>query len=193
MADGTRKDEIVKIAKKLLAQRGEAGFSLRAIAKEVGIKLGSLQYHFPSRASLVEAMLADTIALYVEDLREATDQFEQHPENILRAALRALTGVGEVVEEEEIRLEVHLWALALNDPSVDAAIVKYNRVYIDTLSGLISDAVPEIDEEEALRRALAVASLQEGSLLFVKRENSLLPQSEVLEEIYQASLLVALR
>lgn len=193
MADGTRKDEIVKIAKNLLAKRGEAGFSLRAVAKEVGIKLASLQYHFPSRASLVEAMLADTIALYVEDLREATNQVEQDPENILRAALRTLTGVSEFVEEEEIRLEIHLWALALNDPSVDAAIIKYNRVYIDTLSGLITDAVPEIDANEAHRRALAVASLQEGSLLFMKPEISRLPQSELLKEIYQASLLIALR
>ena len=187
----SRKTEIVKTAKSLLASKGEAGFSLRAVAAVVDIKLASLQYYFPTRSALIEAMLADTIDLYVRELQRATAQVAHDPVETLRASLRALTGVGAVVDEEEWRLEIHLWALALNDPSANAAMIKYNKTYIGALTELILHAVPDLEKEQAHKRAFAVASLQEGAMLFLKTDASPFPQPELLEEFYQASLRVA--
>jgi AcrR family transcriptional regulator len=48
---------ILEAAARLFRQRGYAAVSLRDIAEAVGMKTGSLYYHFPSKESLVEEIL----------------------------------------------------------------------------------------------------------------------------------------
>jgi AcrR family transcriptional regulator len=56
---GSRADEIVACAWDLARTLGIAGFSLRALAREVGIQQPSLYAHFESKHALYDAMFAD--------------------------------------------------------------------------------------------------------------------------------------
>ena len=56
---GSRADEIVGFAWDLAHKVGIAGFSLRALAREVGIRQPSLYAHFESKHALYDAMFAD--------------------------------------------------------------------------------------------------------------------------------------
>ncbi len=56
---GSRADEIVGCAWDLAHKVGIAGFSLRALAREVGIRQPSLYAHFESKHALYDAMFAD--------------------------------------------------------------------------------------------------------------------------------------
>jgi AcrR family transcriptional regulator len=56
---GSRADEIVGCAWELAHKVGIAGFSLRALAREVGIQQPSLYAHFESKDALYDAMFAD--------------------------------------------------------------------------------------------------------------------------------------
>ena len=94
-AVGSRKSEIIQSARSLLARNGTAGFSLREVAKDVGIKLASLQYHFPTRAALVAAMLANTVEAYMSELEALPGAAGDDPEEALTASLRWLSGVDE--------------------------------------------------------------------------------------------------
>lgn len=47
--------EILKVACRLMMERGYNGFSFRDVAAEVGIKSASIHYHFPTKAELAEA------------------------------------------------------------------------------------------------------------------------------------------
>lgn len=58
MASDT-KDRICEVALKLFNERGYASVSLRDIAAEAGIAIGSLTYHFSRKEDLLEKMLVD--------------------------------------------------------------------------------------------------------------------------------------
>lgn len=51
-------DKIVQTAEALIQEHGYTGFSFQDVADKVGIKKGSLYYHFPSKAELGRAVVA---------------------------------------------------------------------------------------------------------------------------------------
>lgn len=63
--------EILNQTARLLVERGYASTSLRDIAAATGMKAGSLYYHFDSKDSLVETVLAEGISLVETRVREA--------------------------------------------------------------------------------------------------------------------------
>ncbi|MFD5441986.1 TetR/AcrR family transcriptional regulator [Streptomyces tendae] len=61
-ADAARnRDQLLEVATRVLASPG-AETSLRAIAREAGVGIGTLYRHFPTRESLVEAVYRDQVA-----------------------------------------------------------------------------------------------------------------------------------
>ena len=48
--------KIIKQALHLFNNNGTSNVSLRAIAKETGISIGNLQYHFKKREDIIEAL-----------------------------------------------------------------------------------------------------------------------------------------
>ncbi len=57
MATKTTKDELLDSAEKLFAQEGYHGTSVRAITKEAGAHLASINYHFGSKEKLLKEVL----------------------------------------------------------------------------------------------------------------------------------------
>ena len=64
------RQEILNVAAKMMRQRGYADMSLRGVASEVGMKAGSLYYHFPSK----DALAAEVMRLGVEMVHQAVQQ-----------------------------------------------------------------------------------------------------------------------
>lgn len=56
MAQSTKQD-IITCARRLFEQHGYNGVSMRDIARELGISVGNLTYHFKKKENLLEAML----------------------------------------------------------------------------------------------------------------------------------------
>lgn len=54
------KDEILETAKKLFNQQGYDAVSMRDIAKELGISVGNLTYHYPKKTDIVLALMTQT-------------------------------------------------------------------------------------------------------------------------------------
>jgi AcrR family transcriptional regulator len=60
-ADATRnREQLLQLATRLFASAGAAP-SMRAIAREAGVGIGTLYRHFPTRESLVEAIYRDQV------------------------------------------------------------------------------------------------------------------------------------
>lgn len=186
-----RKAEIVLAAAALLEEHGEAGFSLREVAKLVGMKLASLQYHFPNKAELMTAILNHVMDAYFSEIEAAVAHAGSDPVEQLKGAARALSGLGEE-EAGDGRLEMHLWSMALTDPLVRKTMNDCHRSYIDKMVKMIMAAKPTIDPKEAQRRAVLIASLQEGSLLFTEKEVTGLSQRATCESIYRTTIEIAL-
>lgn len=186
-----RKSEIVLAAAALLEEHGEAGFSLREVAKVVGMKLASLQYHFPNKAALMTAILNRVMDTYLGEIEAAVASAGNDPVQQLKSAARALSGLGDT-EADEVRLEIHLWSMALTDPLVRKTLNECHKYYIDKMAGMIAAANSKIGAQEAQKRAVLIASLQEGSMLFMDEEVTGLSQVNLGESIYKATIMIAL-
>ncbi len=58
------KQRILGIARDLFARQGYTGTSIADIARELGTTTAALYYHFPSKADILRALLADPMAAY---------------------------------------------------------------------------------------------------------------------------------
>lgn len=84
MADASTATQILRIAETLLRTRGYNAFSYADIAKVVGISTASIHYHFPSKADLVNNLVA-RYACAVEGRLEAISQSQSSGRRRLEA------------------------------------------------------------------------------------------------------------
>ena len=67
---GARRDELVRVARRLFVRGGPDAMTMRAVAKEVGITATAVYRHFADKDSLIEAVVAagrDAFAAYLFD------------------------------------------------------------------------------------------------------------------------------
>ena len=82
------KDEILETAKKLFNQQGYDAVSMRDIAKELGISVGNLTYHYPKKTDIVLALMTQT--RYPEMQNQNIQTFEdldQYIRRLLRSVI----------------------------------------------------------------------------------------------------------
>ncbi|MEU4062702.1 TetR/AcrR family transcriptional regulator [Streptomyces wedmorensis] len=68
-----RRRQLVAAARVALARDGVPGTSLRAVAAEAGVSLGTMQYVFPSKELLLRAVIEDVVDEIAEVLRGSAD------------------------------------------------------------------------------------------------------------------------
>jgi len=103
---GRRRQELVEVAWRVVAERGLGGATLRQIAEEAGYAHGALKPYFPTRTALVEATYAHVLARTEARIDAAT------------AGLRGLAALRRLCAEilpvdpellEEARLVLSFW------------------------------------------------------------------------------------
>jgi len=57
MADGSTRDQIIRVAVELFLRRGYEGTSVKAIASEIGVSTPALYWHFPSKQDIFFAAM----------------------------------------------------------------------------------------------------------------------------------------
>ena len=166
VAPGARKVEdkvdrqslILEAVLQILIRDGIAGVSMRAVAKEAGVALGLVSYHFADKATLIAAVLRR-----VEDQDLAIVQADPllAPRDRLRAALRRVADP-EFLTTGYLTLRLQLWALAQVDEEFAAINATAQQKYRAGLSDLIRAARPELPLAECRRRAADIDIIQNG-------------------------------
>ena len=124
------RQRILDVAAALFLERGYLGTSLREIASEVGMKPGSLYYHFASKEALLEAILRRGIIVMVDAFRDAAATTQGADGNTRFGA----------------HVRAHLAALFENGPYTAAHVTTFR-----TAPPAICEAiVPERDAYEAM-------------------------------------------
>lgn len=132
---GTRRDEILAVAAKVIAERGLAGATVRDIGQAAGILSGSLYHHFDSKEQIVLELLVDNVrasfvraesaisaapsaATAIGDLiRDSISETASHPNEslILRNETRAFRDTPILAPLNELRqATVALWVAVIN-------------------------------------------------------------------------------
>ena len=158
----TRQQQVLQLAIELIATDGYDNLTMRAVARANGIKLGALQYHFPTRDDLLRAL-----ATYIADTYRAS--FEEYKAT-LQGPTPSLRLVIEFLMEDDAgsrlysdRLFPQLWALALVEPIMEDLVDNIYEEYLRLLETVLSErgiAAPQAE-------ALAIMALIEGLTLFV--------------------------
>lgn len=94
----TTKDRILDAAEWLFAERGFAETSLRNITSRAGVNLASVNYHFGSKKSLIQAVFDRFLREFCDKLQQELQAVEQDPrradlEHVLASVLPALVHI----------------------------------------------------------------------------------------------------
>jgi AcrR family transcriptional regulator len=114
------REAIVRAAESVLVEHGHANFTLQRVATKIGISPGNLNYHFPTRAALLETLIVYTLAQYRHRVRTAGDAMNTGSREALANVLLWL--MEDARSEHTCRLFRELWAMALHDPRVAKAM-----------------------------------------------------------------------
>ncbi len=154
--------EVLLAAEDLLTRRGAEGVSLRDVADAVGISVGNLQYYFPTRAALLDAVFERHTKMFSEDLEALIEPVDE-PRDRLELLIDYWLGVQHT---ESQSFFWYLWAISAHD---DRAREIMERVYTapTMMAGWLREIHPKLSKGDAMRRAATISSLIEGSGLFV--------------------------
>ncbi len=177
--------EVLAAAEALLGRRGVEGMSLRAVADEVGISVGNLQYYFPTRAALLDAVFEHQAKVFNEEFAALLD-----PDDGPREQLETLVDywLGEQYTLGQ-SLFWHLWAISPHDEDARRIMERVYGATATQMSAWLREIHPALSRGDALRRAGAITSLIEGSGLFVgygrePRREHLTLQAEIRLDVF---------
>ena len=160
---GARRAEVVAAALSILAERGAAALTARAVAARSGLALGQISYHFRD----MDDLLAETYAEASRQLATATERALSRAGASARDRLAAFLHAGfgpDLLTERYMRLRVELWAATLTHPDLAARErALYDRYRAD-LTRLLADAAAEAGRppDDLPRTANAIMATLDG-------------------------------
>ena len=179
-AKGRRKAEhILERSTRVLMRDGYSKFSLRRVADAAEVTLGNLQYYFPSKSDLVEAMLEYVISGYVEEFNRLMDAVEGGPEEQLTAVLSHV--IRDLNTPRTTVLFPELWSMANHEPAVGPYVEDMYETYRRIVAGLIPRINPQLAPDQVRLLTIFITSSLEGHTPFIgngKRWEHLTPGIE---------------
>jgi AcrR family transcriptional regulator len=165
-----RSRQIIAAARAVLVRDGVGGMTVRAVAQEAGIPLGTLQYVFPTKQQLLRAVIEDVVEEIAELLR-ASSQLDAGLEHAITQGVWSFWNDLVVADERMQLVQYELTVHALRTAGLqDLARWQYER-YTDVVTEWLEEAALRAGEVSAVGyRQLArllVASVDGLILQFV--------------------------
>jgi AcrR family transcriptional regulator len=158
-----RRLQILRAARKCLIDSGYHNFSMRKVADSAGIRIGNLQYYFPTKAELVQAMLDGVIEEYLEvwaEIRSRGTPEEQFLAIIEDVVLDLNTRQTTVFFPE-------VWSLSNHETFVTRAMDAMYETYRGVLVEVILEMNPSLSPVQAHHLALFISASIEGHTMFI--------------------------
>lgn len=155
-----RRNEILQVAVEMIAADGYASLTMRALAREVGMKLASLQYHFKNSDELLRGVVAYVGESYHRSFAALAES----------GAKPDLAEITTFVMDDEVgasiagdRLWPQLWAMQQIEPLVSELVEEIYARYLEVLE----IALKEVGSKSPRPDALFLMSALEGSTIFL--------------------------
>ena len=158
-----RINNILDAATALLIDSGYSNFSMRKVADSAGIKLGNLQYYFPSKNMLVSAMLDRTIQVYLDEF----DEIRTHgtPEQQFRELIQHV--ITDLSSKQTTQFFPELWSMSNHDKEVTAAMEQMYGRYRLIMGDIIAELNPKLNAKQVAKLALFFSASVEGHTIFI--------------------------
>ena len=155
-----RVDEILDAATVVLVQSGYGDFTMRRIADQAGMKLGNLQYYFPTKSDLLQALLEGEFDRYTLERQKLVGESNATPKSLLNKLLDYI-----LRDQENARccsIFWELWALSTHDTGAAKVMDKFYQAYCAEIATLFREVNPNLGKRAAERRAALAVSMLEG-------------------------------
>jgi AcrR family transcriptional regulator len=172
-----RREQILKTALKLFAAQGFDATSTRQIAREVGIAEGLIFHYFPTKASLLSAILEDRVQERRAFRRELRPLLEDAAGKPASEVLRSVASGWLATLRRDEDIVVVLFTAAQVNPEVRAAWQGLIREGTDLLSGYLAARVEASELREDLPLETA-ATMFVSSLMIFFLTRRYLPEPE---------------
>lgn len=146
-----RNRQIVAAARAVIARDGVAAATVRAVAHEADIPLGTLQYVFPAKQQLIRAVIEDLIEELGGTLRSSAP-LDAGMEHALAEGVRRFWN-DLVVSDEPIQLaQYELTTHALRTAGLEDLARRQYEGYVDAVAEWIHEAAARAGEESSIER-----------------------------------------
>lgn len=159
-AQGMRtRNAVVEVAKTVLLEGGGLEFSLREVAARAGITISNLQYYFPTRLSLLRAVVEPVIETYRAQMRSAVNSSLPPLERI---AVLAAQSLREIKNPESSALWWHFVSFAVIDQECSQLLDDWYETLTREVAQLIRAAYPDYSAADCLHRATILIAITDG-------------------------------
>lgn len=141
--------QIIAAARDVLVRDGVARTTMRAVADEAQIPLGTLQHVFPTKQKLLRAVIEDVVEEIAEVLRSSAD-LDDGLEHAVRQGIRGFWNTLVVGHDNLQLVQFELVVQALRTPGLeDLARWQYER-YVDVVAHWCEQAAARAQETAAI-------------------------------------------
>ena len=182
-----RAESILAKARELFIQGGYAEMTMRQVAERSGISLSNVQHYFPTRESLLQALLEDVMKSYDPAFAGIAAR-EKTGRDKFVAIIRYL--VADIRNSETEKLFVELWSLATRDPMARDIFDRMYAYHRSTVAKLLAAANPALPDRTVHLRAAIIAMQIEGLMLLLSEAK---PRHAELEGIEDECVAMILR
>ena len=160
-----RVQQVLDCALEIFATEGFEQVTLRELARRLEMSIGNLQHYFPTREALLEAMLTYLLRQYDMAYVKFDSKNFDSPLDLLSNVARYL-----ILDDRDARTNgifFELWALANKNPYASDVMTKMYKHHVGKIQELVAKVNPRLAAKEARARAVVIASLIEGLMVFL--------------------------
>lgn len=184
MVRASRADEIVAVAAGVLERDGIDGFVMRRIAGLVDMKLGNLQYYFPTRDDLLDAVVRSEFA---QDRAVIDGARDEAPDRRLAMIVRTLSSRW---AHRNASVYLPVAVLALHDQRFQDTLSEIYATFYDLMGDIVSEIDPMASAAIVRRRAVLMTSLLDGASVQPGRNDPAVSESLV-DDLTRMALAIA--
>jgi len=154
------RENIINVAREVLANEGYEGFVLRQIAAKTGVKPGNLQYYFSSKKDLLQAVLENELHRYQDTYGKVAEDKHGKTARILSIVDFLLDEIKNNKATSNIWYTV--WALAPLDPEIAELMDVWYQQYMEKIKEVFKSAAPDLSDSQAGHIASILTALMDG-------------------------------
>jgi AcrR family transcriptional regulator len=160
-----RAHDIIIKATEVLAYEGYSAFTMRNIATRLGMSLRNLQYYFPTKSDLFQAVVERMLSREIDSGLVAIDRPDLSPverfKHFIDYSIRDN-------QDPLVRgFQFELWAMATRDPFAAKCRDRMTKAYCEFILQLVQPLTPHLTTSEQREKAAMILALLQGLPLLI--------------------------
>lgn len=176
---------ILEAAEQLLIDSGYHNFSMRKVATKAGVSVGNLQYYYPSKDKLLEALLDKVIQNYLDAFEKFRGQYAPKEQfiKIIKTVIKDIKTKHTTVFFPE------LWSMANHEKHISKIMDSMYGKYRALVADVIREINPNLNECQAQRLSIFISASIEGHTMFIGYKKTWTKEAENILDISLQSFL----